>query len=88
MGLRVNKMKIELSPVCTYIVVGVILGIFVSLFFTLIFGTAGVVFLSLLCIGAVIFYTFNKENKDQKAGKKPDKQQNKQPEQFINWKSM
>ena len=81
-------MKIELSPVCTYIAIGVIVGIFISLFFALVFGTAGVIILSVLCMGAVIFYVFNQANNKQKPGKKPDKQQNKQPEQFINWKSM
>ena len=74
----------KMSQEYTYISVGVILGIFISLLFTLAFGTAGVILLSILCIGALIYYVLNQATKDQKAIKKPVKHQEKGPEQFIN----
>jgi dipeptide/tripeptide permease len=76
----------KMSQEYTYISVGVILGIFISLLFALAFGVPGVFSLAVLCIIALILYILNKTNKDQKANKKPFNPQEK--EQFINWKFM
>ena len=67
----------------TYISVGVILGIFLSLLFALIFGVIGVVFLSILCICALILYVLNQLSNDQETGIKSGKTQKKESEWFV-----
>jgi hypothetical protein len=71
-----------ISQTYTYIGIGVILGILISLLFALILGIIGVIILSILCICVLLLYVMNQVSNDQITLKKPVKGNKKEQEWF------